>query len=371
MGVKEVSVFKVGTVFHYRYTVDGRRIQRTTRETSRGAARDVAEEAYKAAVLRSRGEEPEPTLGALAEMWIQAHALVFSPSRIKTMEGFLRLHIEPLKTLRLQQLTTRRVEEARAAYLQGHGRESANLWLSCLRALVRWGIKRKMIRFVPWDVKPLKVQRKPKVLLPTAKAGAWMDAMEGLTQAEPGIFTAVALCIGMGLRISEAIEARWEWLDLERCTYTPGDTKGREAWERRVPEWLVGELQARAQVMGPIVLVRPGHPITESRVAYAMHKANQACGILHVTPHRLRGTYATWLSELGVPIQDIQRALGHKDVRTTMRYLEVNLMRVADAQILVGKRLGRAGREKGEPQPPKPQQPEVSGFCRRILKGQK
>ncbi|BDU72925.1 tyrosine-type recombinase/integrase [Mesoterricola silvestris] len=351
---ESIRVFKVRGVYHYRYRLDGRRRQRTTRERGLRKAQSIADDAYAQAVARSRGEEPEPTLGALAALWIEVHSRTMSEDRIGTMETFARLHIQTLADLTLRELTTERVEEARALYLQDHARSSANTWLGCLGALVRWAIRRRMIRQVPWQVRELKVHRKAKPILPTGKASLWMCTVGEMTEDDPGLGFAIRLMIGLGLRVSEALSSRWEWLDLERKTYTPSLTKGFEAWPRPVPDWLMDRLRPAAQLTGPMIPIRPGHPITEARVAYLMAKANRATGVLHITPHRLRGTYATWLSEMGVPIQDIQRALGHKDPRTTMRYLAVDMRRVAMAQIAIGDWLQMAGRETGELAPANP-----------------
>lgn len=59
------SLFRVGQVWHYRYQLDGQRVQRSTRETLRLRAELVAEDAWEAAKLRARGQEPEPTLREL------------------------------------------------------------------------------------------------------------------------------------------------------------------------------------------------------------------------------------------------------------------------------------------------------------------
>jgi integrase/recombinase XerD len=48
-----------------------------------------------------------------------------------------------------------------------------------------------------------------------------------------------------------------------------------------------------------------------------------------VNPHMLRHSYATRLIEAGVPIHDVQRALGHASLQTTAKYLHVNDARLA------------------------------------------
>lgn len=67
----------------------------------------------------------------------------------------------------------------------------------------------------------------------------------------------------------------------------------------------------------------------------AMRFANSECSALNITPHRLRGTFATLLSEAGAPVQVVQRVLRHKDPKTTMKYLETNLESAVRAQAVI------------------------------------
>lgn len=349
MSSLRVSLFRVGRVWHYRFRLDGIRVQKSTRETDRTKAMAVAVDAFEAARKRARGEEPEPTLGDLVGLWLNAHTLCVSPSHARSVDRFGRLHLYGLRDLKLADLSTKAVETARLEYLAAHRKTSANHWLTILRLLIGWAIKRKMIRFVPWQVSTLHVQRKPKVVLSITKAWPWLQAVDRASERDLSMARAIRLMMGIGLREDESTRARWEWLDLERGVYTPGETKGREAKPRELPEWLMDYLRPIAKPYGWVAAAKNGRPVTPGRVRRVMDKASAELGIMGLTPHRLRGTYATWLSEEGVPIQDIQEALAHKSQKTTADYLETDRARVRQAQKRIAQRLRGHGRESGEP----------------------
>jgi site-specific recombinase XerD len=55
-------------------------------------------------------------------------------------------------------------------------------------------------------------------------------------------------------------------------------------------------------------------------LADAAKRAGCSC---HVTPHRLRHSFATEMLRLGVSLPALMQLLGHNDIRMTLRYLEV------------------------------------------------
>ena len=337
--------FKEGKIYHYRFSVDGKRRQRSTRETSLSKAQKVTTEAYDAAQLRRRGEEPEPTLHGLVVLWVEKHTGRKSQSHVDAIERFGRLHLGKLAKLRLAAVSIAKVEDALLEHLTTHAMSSTNQWLAYLRLVFKWAVRRKMIRFVPWEVSKTKVQKKPKRRLPVAKTTPFLEVVDQLTAQEPAIALAIRIMVGLGLRGEEARDAQWEWFDRDRSTYTPGDTKGLEAVPRPVPDWMMGILVPLAQVEGPMVPTVDGRRITPGRIQRVMDAACATVAIPRLTGHRLRGTYATLLSEDGVPIQDIMTVLGQKDVRTTMVYLEKDMSRVIGAQKRIAAKTGLDGRK--------------------------
>ena len=334
------SLFKVGTVWHYRFQVGGKRVQRSTGEADRQRAHPIAERAHRRARLWARDGREIPSLAELVAQWLHIHSATASAAHVKVVETFGRLHLYDLGGLSIDELTTDRVERARVEHLGTHAPVSANQWLKVLRLLCNWAVRRGVVPAVPFHVKALKVQKKPRATLPARLTQAWLAAVDAREGNRDGVRTAVRLMLGLGLRESEAITARWEWLDIERRTYTPGRTKGREADPLPVPGWLLEYLTPMCKPDGYMLQKRDGRLYPAGFTRSAMLAANQAVGAPHITAHRLRGTFATLLSRSGVPPQDIQRVLRHKNLTTTAAYLEVDMQTVVHGQARMAHSIG-------------------------------
>ena len=69
---------------------------------------------------------------------------------------------------------------------------------------------------------------------------------------------------------------------------------------------------------------RSGQPISVKAIFTACRNAARAAGIAKpVHPHSLRHAFATHLLEAGVDLRTIQILLGHANLETTARYLQV------------------------------------------------
>lgn len=334
------NLFKVGKIWHFRFQINGARVQRSTRERSRAAATLIAERAHRQAKLWARGAADIPTLRELGHHWIKVHEPHASAAHVRSVEAFCRLHLYALSDRLVDEIDTSSVEEARNIHLQTHAPASANQWLRILKLLCNWAVRRKVIPALPFTLKSLKVQKRPRAILSISLGQRWLDEIDRIQGARIGVRTAVRLMLGIGLREAETITAQWEWLDWDRQTYTPGVTKGREADPLPLPPWLVDYLRPLAQVSGPIVAKADGHLFKAGFTRNAILRANRAVGATHITPHRLRGTFATMLSEAGVSIQSVQRAMRHKSPMTTMAYLESNLGTVATGQRAIAEQFG-------------------------------
>lgn len=344
-----IDVFKVGSTYHYRFQVKPfPRQQRSTRLRNRRLALEVAERAYVDAITRANGGEPVPTLAALLADWLAVRGAHSSAHHVRSVKTFAKLHMHGLSDVRIDQLGTDAVERARGKHLADHNHASTNHWLRILKLLVSWAVRRKILPRLPWDVTMLPVQKRPRAILPMSAVTMWFAAVDAATGRAPYVSTAVRLMLLLGLRESEVITARWEWFDWERGTYTPGETKGNEADALPLFDWLIAELAPLKRIEGLVVCMPDGAPVAPGFSRRAIRAANAACSVKGITPHRLRGTIATVLSEAGTPVQSVQAYLRHKDIRTTMVYLEKNMDHLTKAQAKIAQKAGLTWRKSGE-----------------------
>jgi site-specific recombinase XerD len=56
-------------------------------------------------------------------------------------------------------------------------------------------------------------------------------------------------------------------------------------------------------------------------------KLTKRCGF-RVHPHRFRRTLASDLAKKGMPIQEIQKLLGHTSIETTKKYIDTRMEKV-------------------------------------------
>jgi integrase/recombinase XerC len=159
--------------------------------------------------------------------------------------------------------------------------------------------------------------------LTAEQAGALLEAAH-----TPWHRAMIALLLFAGLRRSEVAAITLDDLDLENAQLL---VRGKGAKQRIVPltplvvEAIREYLPCRPQTESQHLFVSRvgGHPL-HARVAGRMlqHVLQRAgLGEEHITPHRLRHTFASHLIRSGVDVRTVQELLGHADLQTTARYL--------------------------------------------------
>lgn len=178
--------------------------------------------------------------------------------------------------------------------------------------------------------------------LPVYATRAEMDRLlSSFTNANPKEILDHALLefiYACGLRVSEAVN-----LTLNRVNLEEGMVRvlGKGNKERLVPvpKGSVPVLKRYLEIVRPLFIKKPmaqffvnscGRPVTVRYVELLVREKCEEAGIdKHLTPHKLRHSYATHLLQGGADLRSIQELLGHADIGTTEIYTHV-----ADKQLV-------------------------------------
>jgi site-specific recombinase XerD len=105
--------------------------------------------------------------------------------------------------------------------------------------------------------------------------------------------------------------------------FVPADTEVRRIVERILTLRTSAPL-ARSPNSQAFLLPHRGTRYPLAIIRSALQQAAKRAGCFtHVTPHRLRHSFATEMLRLGVSLPALMKLLGHKDIRMTLRYAEV------------------------------------------------
>lgn len=193
--------------------------------------------------------------------------------------------------------------------------------LTRLRSCINWARKRGVIERAPYVWLPSKPPPKNRVLT-EQEVIRLIDACDAYH-----IRLFVILAIATGARSGAILDLTWDRVSFERGTIdlripetiSPLTKKVRKA-RSVVPmtdEVREALLIAKAGALSDYVIEWDGQKVAKVRKAF--ESACRRAGLVDVTPHTLRHTVATWLTEDGVPIEDVSRLIGHRDPATTRR----------------------------------------------------
>lgn len=149
----------------------------------------------------------------------------------------------------------------------------------------------------------------------------------------------VQLALLTGMRKREILDAKWEDVDLNRKLWLIPHSKS--GYKRQVPlteaslsvlkelkEQLPNLMAQKLLLDNPWVIPnwRTGKPFKS--IFNAWDSARKKAGLEDLRIHDLRHSFASALVNQGIPIYDVQKLLGHQDVKTTERYAHFSIERL-------------------------------------------
>ena len=256
----------------------------------------------------------------------------------QNVDGYLRLRILPaIGKKALDEVTPQDVAELRRKMVgEGLANGTVNRHLATLRAMFNQALKWELYEGKNPATSPgmLREQHRDKYLSP-AETQALFRALAA--DKDETAASVLALLAVTGARRGEALKAKWENVDLDRCILTvPRSKSGRT---RHVPLSAVAVAILQRQLAkrsihpeNPYVFPsarRAGRPVEGVRGAW--QRARAAAGLPEdLRVHDLRHSFASALANAGTPLNEIGTVLGHSQLSTTTRYAHHSPQRLID-----------------------------------------
>ncbi|MBQ9327897.1 MAG: tyrosine-type recombinase/integrase [Solobacterium sp.] len=140
------------------------------------------------------------------------------------------------------------------------------------------------------------------------------------------------LIYACGMRVSEATSITINRVDLD-SGFARILGKGNKERIVPIPSGSISVLKRYLTLVRPLYLKKPtqlffinrlGHKVTREYVEQLLRNKCDELGFdRHITPHKLRHSYATHLLQGGADLRAIQEMLGHADIKTTEIYTHV------------------------------------------------
>ncbi|MDD5201049.1 MAG: integron integrase [Terrimicrobiaceae bacterium] len=244
------------------------------------------------------------------------------------------------------------------------------------------------------------VRAKRRPYVPVVLSRAEVDAV--IAKIAPPYRLVALLLYGCGLRLTECLELRVQCFNLDGRLLTIHDGKGQRDRTVPLPERVMPEIRAQMEAVRETLradgeagfagtflprqlekkfkhapkefvwqwffpattLTKVGetaekrrYHLHDSHVQGAVKHAAHAAGVAkRVSPHTFRHTFASHLLMAGYDLPAIQRLLGHRDVKTTMIYVQtVPAIRFKEVKSPLDLEMGGPSGEPGEAGGSRPQ----------------
>ena len=204
--------------------------------------------------------------------------------------------------------------------------------LSALRGFLRWCVKKKYLRYSPLsdlDVTLHDAESRTRYLSDSERERLFAACRESTL---PALYPLVVTSVYTGCRISELLGLRWErqtdddscsYVDLERKIVFIG--KSKNGTRREVPMIPLVENVLRAWRSHNGVTRMTGRVFGLTYNPYdRWNEAREKAGIKNLRLHDCRHSFCSYAKMSGSDLYDIAKMAGHKNIKTTAKYVHVS-----------------------------------------------
>lgn len=263
----------------------------------------------------------------LFSLYYERHAMVKNRCPQNT-HYFFKAHGQRWGHLEVEEITRFDIQDW-VDELGVSSRSAANRAVHMLSAVLNWGIRRG---YIPGPnpcqgVEKFKIRDRDRFLMPE-EFKRFRASLEQESQLYKDFFW---MCLLTGARRGNVMSMRWDELDLELALWR-FDSKNDEVCNLPLNTGALAILDRRSKTTsGPWVFPgrAQGKHLKEARRPWA--RILKRAGINNLRIHDLRRTLGSYLTINGENLAVVQKALGHKDQRSTAVYARLPLKSVRDA----------------------------------------
>ena len=144
-----------------------------------------------------------------------------------------------------------------------------------------------------------------------------------------------------GARKREVLDAKWGDFDLERKQWRVPVTKAGKPRYIPLSEVVIKLLNAVPRHRrDTYAFANPKTGVPYVTIFNSWNTARKLAGLSDVRIHDLRHSFASFLVNAGRPLYEVQKILGHTQIRTTQRYAHLSQDTLLDATNVVSGILG-------------------------------
>lgn len=146
----------------------------------------------------------------------------------------------------------------------------------------------------------------------------------------------IDLLYSTGMRVGELVNLNIEDIDLEKrecIVYGKGDKERRVYFDAKAKVHLKQYIESRTDGQEALFvsLNAPYKRLKISGVEIRIRELGRSLSLEKIHPHKFRRTMATRAIDKGMPIEQVQKILGHSQIDTTMQYAMVNQTNVKNS----------------------------------------
>lgn len=264
-----------------------------------------------------------PTLNAFFKLDYRPYARPRKRSFSRDEEMF-RLRIGPVfGGMLLTDITRQAVQAFHASLCEGGlAPATADHHVKLLRYMLNLAVEWNVLKENPIaGIRLFNPDNKVEVLLSDEQLDRLMKVLE--TDRNRAVCDIAIYLLSTGARLSEALSARWNDIDLERSTWRVLAANAKSKKSRIVP---LNESAAlvlkRQKTLGShshvFVNAQTGKPYTTMMKVW--DRLRKQAGLPSLRIHDLRHTFASLLVANDRTLYQVQTILGHSDPKVTMRY---------------------------------------------------